>query len=178
MLGVYQLDTSGYCVVGMISLQKSLPPCDTGKNSGYDTAMATKKNRSPRPINPPAATADATPFTKDGIPKTVADRMMKRAVGFSSVPTLLGFLIFPAGYFLLKAGYTIPNWMVVFTSMGFLGLGVAGISYGLLSTPWLPSETGTFWGWKTFWENVQRLSTGLGKEGERIRAEKQASTKK
>ncbi len=116
-------------------------------------------------------------MTQGGVPKPVADQMIKRGFWFGGIPTLLGFICFPAGYALIQRGVDVPNGSVVLVSMGFLGLGVAGISYGMLSTPWLSSESDNWFGWRSFRTNWRRLWSGLGVEGERIRAEKQATKK-
>ncbi|MCY7278245.1 MAG: PAM68 family protein, partial [Phormidesmis sp. CAN_BIN44] len=71
------------------------------------------------------------------IPEVVSKRMARRMAFFCGIPSSLGMLTLIASYFLLiKAGIKLPNVAVVLVSMGFLGLGVLGLSYGLISASW------------------------------------------
>ncbi|WP_218081374.1 PAM68 family protein [Anthocerotibacter panamensis] len=134
-----------------------------------------KKNRSRRAgrVTPPVQSD--VPFTKDGIPKPVADRMGKRAAAFGAPPTLLMFATFFVSYWLLSRGVPIPPGMVLFVSISFAALASGGVVYGMLSTPWGVGEQGTPLGWRAFRTNLQRLFSGLETESERLRTEKRAA---
>jgi len=44
----------------------------------------------------------------------------------------------------------------VLVSMGFFGLGVLGLSYGVLSASWDENRVGTLLGWQDFTQNLGR----------------------
>jgi Photosynthesis affected mutant 68 len=92
-----------------------------------------------------------------GIPKVVSDRMARRMVSFCAVPTLLGMLTFVVSYFAVTSGFKLPNVVVLLVSMGFLGLGVIGLSYGILSASWDEERVGTRLGYEEFSTNFGRL---------------------
>ncbi len=48
--------------------------------------------------------------------------------------------------------------VVLGVSLGFLGLGVVGLSYGLLSASWDEERVGGWWGWPEFRLNFGRMS--------------------
>ncbi|MEM1425288.1 MAG: PAM68 family protein [Cyanobacteria bacterium P01_H01_bin.130] len=92
------------------------------------------------------------------IPEVVSNRMLKRMLIFSGVPTFLGFASFIAGYFInVGTDIELPNVVVLLTSLGGLGLGVLGLSYGLVSTSWDEREEGTALGLDEAKVNVGRL---------------------
>ena len=93
------------------------------------------------------------------IPEVVSKRMARRMALFCGIPSALGMLTFIASYLLLvKAGIKLPNVAVVLVSMGFLGLGVLGLSYGLISASWDEERAGTRVGLEEFNLNFKRLT--------------------
>ncbi len=93
------------------------------------------------------------------IPEVVSKRMARRMAFFCGIPSALGMLTFIASYLLLvKAGIKLPNVAVVLVSMGFLGLGVLGLSYGLISASWDEERVGTRVGLEEFNLNFKRLT--------------------
>ncbi|MEM6501391.1 MAG: PAM68 family protein [Cyanobacteria bacterium P01_C01_bin.89] len=93
------------------------------------------------------------------IPKVVSDRMLKRMLVFSGVPTAIGFGSFIAGYFInVNTDIELPNVVVLLTSLGGLGLGVIGLSYGLLSTSWDENDKGSALGVSEAKVNFGRLA--------------------
>ncbi len=93
------------------------------------------------------------------IPEVVSKRMARRMAFFCGLPSALGMLTFIVSYFLLvKAGIKLPNVAVVLVSMGFLGLGVLGLSYGLISASWDEERVGTRVGLEEFNLNFKRLT--------------------
>jgi Photosynthesis affected mutant 68 len=93
-----------------------------------------------------------------GIPKVVSDRMARRMMSFCALPTLLGMLTFVVSYFVVTNGWLkLPNVVVLLVSMGFLGLGVIGLSYGILSASWDEERVGTRLGYEEFSTNFGRL---------------------
>ncbi|MCG9893690.1 MAG: PAM68 family protein [Thermosynechococcaceae cyanobacterium MS004] len=91
-----------------------------------------------------------------GIPEQVSQRMIRRMAIFCGVPTLLGLASFPVSYFVLQQGIELPNVAVLLVSLGFLGLGVLGLSYGVLSASWDEDAVGTVLGWPEFQLNLGR----------------------
>lgn len=138
--------------------------------------MAKKGKRTPSaPISSTAPTP-AIPFGKDKLPKEVSDRMGRRMFVFAGVPTFLGILVFPIAYSLIKyGGVDLPHVAVILVSMGFLGLGVLGITYGGLSASWDLGRKGSLLGIAEAKINFQRLKEGLDDEGERVRKARRPS---
>ena len=113
---------------------------------------------------PLPATKDTTQqvrrFTKEemAIPKVVSDRMARRAALFSGIPTFLGVATFVVSYFIVTQGwFKLPTVAVLLTSMGFFGLGVLGLSYGILSASWDEQTLGGYLGWQEFKVNWERM---------------------
>ncbi len=91
------------------------------------------------------------------MPQAVSQRVMRRVFWFCGVPTLLGFSTFLGSYGLVKSGIEVPNYAVVLLSMGFLGLGVLGLSYGAISASWDEDRVGSRVGWEEFQKNLGYL---------------------
>lgn len=94
------------------------------------------------------------------IPEVVSKRMIRRMAIFSGIPTGLGIFSFFAFYLVVKQEwFNVPNTAVLLVSMGLFGLGVLGLSYGILSTSWDEDRVGTWWGWSDFTVNFGRLTS-------------------
>ncbi|MGG6266891.1 PAM68 family protein [Leptolyngbya sp. AN03gr2] len=92
------------------------------------------------------------------VPDVVSKRMARRMAFFCGVPTTLGIATFVVSYFLVTKGiYKLPNVAVVLVSMLFFGLGVVGLSYGLLSASWDEDRVGGLVGAEEFSTNLGRL---------------------
>ncbi len=93
------------------------------------------------------------------IPDVVSQRMVRRMAIFSGVPSFLGMFTFVAAYFLISQNIypDLPNAAVVATSLLFLGLGVVGLSYGLLSASWDERSEGSMLGFEQFPDNFGRM---------------------
>jgi Photosynthesis affected mutant 68 len=103
------------------------------------------------------------PYTKEemAIPKVISDRMIRRVAYFSGIPTALGITTLVASYLLVAfAGIKLPPIAVLLLNMGFFGLGVVGITYGVLSTSWEIDRTGTLFGLGEFTTNWGRMVEG------------------
>lgn len=84
--------------------------------------------------------------------------MAKRMLIFCGVPTLLGLSTFPVSYFFLfQNGIELPNVAVLFASLGLFGLGVAGLSYGVVSASWDEDKPGSLLGFQEFSINFGRI---------------------
>lgn len=125
-----------------------------------------KKRQKPAKKTPaPVETADKnrqkTPVSKEemAIPAAVSQRMARRMAFFCGIPTALGMSTFVASYFILtNAWFKLPNIAVVLVSMGFFGLGVLGLTYGVLSSSWDEEVPGSLWGFPEFTTNFGRMT--------------------
>lgn len=104
-------------------------------------------------------TANQPPFTKEemALPKVVSDRMARRMVVFCGVPTVLGMATLIGGYVAISHGIKPPGVLVLLLSMGFLGLSVLGLTYGILSASWDEEVAGSKLGWSEFVINWGRM---------------------
>jgi Photosynthesis affected mutant 68 len=103
------------------------------------------------------------------IPEIVSQRMGRRMAWFSGIPTFCGMMTFVVSYFLVKqAGVDLPPSVVLLVSAGCFGLGVVGLSYGLLSASWEEDNVGSLIGAEQFGVNLGRLRAGW-KEGRQQR---------
>ena len=133
---------------------------NTTKKSDKQPPVPKKpENKSPET----AKTSGSTPpLTKAemAIPKVVSDRMARRMALLCGVPTALGMATFVASYLIVNHGWLkLPNVAVVLVSMGFFGLGVLGLSYGVLSASWDEEILGTKLGWQEFKTNWGRMTS-------------------
>jgi Photosynthesis affected mutant 68 len=107
------------------------------------------KNPKKTPVSP----------TEMAIPAVVSQRMARRMAFFCGVPTGLGMSTFIASYFIVtQAWFKLPNIAVVLVSMGFFGLGVLGLTYGVLSASWDEDIPGSLWGGQEFATNLGRMT--------------------
>ncbi|KGF72160.1 hypothetical protein DO97_11720 [Neosynechococcus sphagnicola sy1] len=99
----------------------------------------------------------ATTALISGIPPIVSQRMARRMVVFCGVPTTLGMLTFIGSYVVVSQGwFKLPPIAVLLVSLGFFGLGVVGLTYGVLSASWDEVQSGTYLGWEDFKTNWGR----------------------
>ena len=137
--------------------RKSLPfePKKTPKVSQSAANKKLKSNYKPQkaPVSP------KPPFTKEemALPKVVSDRMARRMVVFCGVPTVLGMVTLIGGYVGITHGFKPPGVLVLLTSMGFLGLSVLGLTYGILSASWDEENAGSKLGIQEFVVNWGRM---------------------
>jgi hypothetical protein len=127
-------------------------------------------NRKKTPKKPPEPSASAikteekpqaqTTGTKQSqsIPEVVSRRMISRIALFCGVPTFLGIATFFVSYLIVSKGlFELPNTAVLLVSMGCFGLGVLGLSYGVLSASWDEEVSGSSLGWQEFTTNFGRM---------------------
>ncbi|XGB41930.1 MAG: PAM68 family protein [Nodosilinea sp. LVE1205-7] len=122
-----------------------------GKSSGQPGSA--------KPVNPRSpASPSAT-----GIPEVVSQRMLRRMLFFSGIPTGLGVVTFFASYFLIvKVAIELPPYLVLLTTLGCFGLGVVGLTYGVLSASWDEDRPGTWLGLGEFKVNFGRMTSAWG----------------
>ena len=130
------------------STQDKSPKNNLGK-SGSDRPSISSQNR-PR--------AGSQNRESPAIPEVVSSRMIRRMALLSGVPILLGVLTFVGSYFIVVNDlFNLPNTAVLLVSMGWFGLGVLGLSYGVISASWDEDTSGSLVGWTEFSTNFQRL---------------------
>lgn len=94
---------------------------------------------------------------KGGIPAAVSKRMLRRMAVLSLGPIALGVGIFFLSYYLLSQEILeFAPVVVLLTTMGCFGLGVVGLSYGMLSASW-DEEPGDLIGMDEFKLNLGRM---------------------
>ncbi|WP_341734491.1 PAM68 family protein [Microcoleus sp. EPA2] len=105
--------------------------------------------------------ASQTKKQDPSIPEVVSKRMISRIAVFCGVPTLLGIATFFVSYLIVSKGlFDLPNTAVLLVSMGCFGLGVLGLSYGVLSASWDEEISGSVMGWEEFNTNFGRMREG------------------
>ncbi len=125
-----------------------LKPKRSQKSALKEQAKSQKRNKS-------RASRDAQP---DAIPEVVSQRMIRRMLVFSGVPTGLAAVIFIGSYVVLvRHIFEVPTTLVLLSTLGCFGLGVLGLSYGVLSASWEEAEPGSPLGWPEFRVNFGRM---------------------
>ena len=143
----------------------------TGKKSeARVTAKASAKpQKSPKPapktslspvLSKPAASGAgksvAATRASMAIPDAVSKRMAKRMAIFCGVPSFLAIATFVVSYYIVSHHLMdLPTSAVLLVSLGFFGLGVLGLSYGLFSASW-EDEPGSLLGASEFRINLGR----------------------
>jgi hypothetical protein len=151
------------------SSRKRLPfePGQSRKKSGKPPASPQKVEKaedSPSPSKKAKGEAKDSKATsvsraEMAIPDGVSKRMVRRMALFSGIPTTFGMATFVVSYFVVtNAWFKLPNVAVVLVSMGFFGLGVVGLTYGVLSASWDEERLGGWLGWGEFTTNVGRMT--------------------
>ena len=103
------------------------------------------------------------------IPKAVANRMARRVAVFTGLPTMASMGVFVGSYILVTRGISdIAPGLTLAVSGGFFLIGLAGLSYGVLSASWEP-DNGSMLGFENIGTNLQRMRQS-------IRAQKQPKT--
>ena len=93
------------------------------------------------------------------IPEVVSQRMIRRVAAFCGVPTFLVVSSLIVSYLLVTlADIQLPPIAVLFVNMGLFGLGVLGITYGVLSASWDEERPGTILGLAEFSTNWGRMT--------------------
>lgn len=97
------------------------------------------------------------PDSDGRIPKEVSRRMVRRMAILSISPIAVGVSIFFLSYYLLSEQIvTFAPIVTLLTTMGCFGLGVVGLTYGMLSASW-DEEPGSLVGLDEFKLNFGRI---------------------
>ena len=96
-----------------------------------------------------------------GIPKYVADRMARRIFFTAGIPTILGMSVFVVSYIIVTRNIAeIPPSSTIAISALFFLLGLAGLSFGILSASW-DEEPGSFFGIENIPMNIERAKAAF-----------------
>ena len=99
--------------------------------------------------------------SSSGIPKYVADRMARRIFFTAGIPTILGMSVFIVSYIIVTRNIAeIPPSSTIAISALFFLLGLAGLSFGILSASW-DKEPGSFFGIENIPMNIQRAKAAF-----------------
>jgi len=92
-----------------------------------------------------------------GIPKYVANRMARRIVITTGLPTLSGMGVFIGSYYVISRDIAeiSPTITLVTSAMCFF-VGLLGLSYGILSASWDP-QPGSILGLENIQPNISRI---------------------
>lgn len=138
------------------SVPKSNLPFEPASNR----KKPAKKSPSPTVQAKNDSTGTETPSSSRSmaVPEVVSRRMARRMGIFCGIPTGLGVLTFVVSYLVVtNQWFKLPNVVVVLVSMGCFGLGVVGLSYGVLSASWDEERVGSWFGWEEFTVNFGRV---------------------
>ena len=99
--------------------------------------------------------------SSSGIPKYVADRMARRIFFTAGIPTILGMSVFVVSYIIVTKNIAeIPPSSTIAVSALFFLLGLAGLSFGILSASW-DKEPGSFFGIENIPMNIERAKAAF-----------------
>lgn len=124
----------------------------------FEPVQKKKKSTTPKQQYRENSAYDTKKANLSAIPDGVSKRMIGRMIAFSGLPTALGVSSFFIFYWIVTNQiFKVPTTAVVLVSMGFFGLGVIGLSYGILSASWDEDTPGSFWGFPEFKLNFSRM---------------------
>lgn len=151
------------------SSRKRLPfePTGKGANKAVKASKAPKSTPAPaKAAAKPSAAAKKTANPKQAagesasIPQAVSNRMLRRMLVFSGVPTASGVLTFVVSYYLVvNQVVELPSYFVLLVTLGCFGLGVVGLTYGVLSASWDEDRPGSWLGLDEFKLNFSRVTS-------------------
>jgi len=145
--------------------EKKAPPASAKQEKQSDSRKSDSQSTSKKAASQKGV-AKAVKGDRSGqnsasmsIPDAVSRRMVRRMALFCGVPSALGMSTFFVSYFVVTHDLVaLPNVAVVLISMGFFGLGVLGLSYGVLSASWDEAVAGSALGWSEFTTNLGRMT--------------------
>ena len=128
----------------------------------------TKRQKPPKALSKPQAKPKTSekqaskqpPFNKEemAIPQVVSQRMIRRVAGFCGIPTALGITTLVVSYLLaMYSEIQLSPIAVLLVNMGLFGIGVLGITYGVLSASWDEERAGSLLGLGEFSTNWGRM---------------------
>ena len=120
---------------------------------------------------------DPTTKISKGIPKYVADRMARRIFFTAGIPTILGMSVFVISYFIVTKNIAeIPPSSTIAISALFFLIGLAGLSFGILSASW-DKEPGSLLGIENIPLNIQRAKAAFKPATQNFETNSESSNK-
>jgi len=148
---------------------------DSAKTDSAPSAAAKSKPQiTSKPLKP---ASKAKRSTAEGIPEVISQRMMRRVAWFSGVPSLLGIATFVVSYLAVSHEVPLPTYAVLLVSLGWFGLGVLGVSYGVMSASWDEEVPGSAIGVTELRTNWGRMSSAWKETREQARKEARQQAK-
>ena len=145
------------------SSRKRLPFEPTGKVPAPKSSSANKPAPSGSSTTSNSRAKGSKTAESAAIPEVVSQRMLRRMLAFSGIPTGLGVLIFFLSYYLVvKTQVELPPYAVLLATLGCFGLGVVGLTYGVLSASWDEDRPGGWLGLGEFKVNFGRMTQAWG----------------
>ena len=142
------------------SRKSSAPKISTKAQAQVDEILAGNRQRSPKKIDKSQRKSSRRSVDKansGAIPEAVSRRMLRRMAILSGSPVFLGVGIFFLAYYLQSRQIVeFPPVAVLLVTMGCFGLGVLGLTYGVMSASW-DSEPGSLVGLSEFKLNFGRV---------------------
>lgn len=133
------------------------------EDSARDRLPFEPKRKREKPSKTPSTTPASAARSREAsnlsaIPDDVSKRMIRRMAICSGLPTGLGLSSFVIFYVIVTQGwFELPPYVVFYITLLLFGLGVVGLSYGVLSTSWESNRVGGLLGLQEFRLNAGRL---------------------
>ncbi len=139
----------------------------TASSQPSKKAVSSKKTTPKQAASKQSSARQSSPKqsgkTPAAIPESVSNRMLRRMLAFSGIPTVLGVLTFFVSYYLVvNQVVDLPSYFVLLVTLGCFGLGVVGLTYGVLSASWDEDRPGTWLGLDEFRTNFGRMTSAWG----------------
>ncbi|MBI4782600.1 MAG: PAM68 family protein [Oscillatoriophycideae cyanobacterium NC_groundwater_1537_Pr4_S-0.65um_50_18] len=146
-----------------------------GKAKGADRAKSgNAKAVAPKSVSTKSGGVEGVrrkdAIATSGIPDVVSRRMVWRMALLCGIPSALGMLTFVGSYLLVINDVNLPTYAVLLVSLGWFGLGVVGLSYGVLSASWDEEVVGSRLGWDEFTTNWGRMRANWRSNAELAKA--------
>ena len=128
------------------------------KKNSYEKSVFSNLENTTNTISNTISTSKRS---SSGIPKYVADRMARRIFFTAGIPTILGMSVFVISYIIVTRNIAeIPPSSTIAISALFFLLGLAGLSFGILSASW-DKEPGSFFGVENIPMNIKRAKAAF-----------------
>ena len=152
-------------------MKKKQSKKNKSKKKSIEIKNAFQKIENSTPNNP------NTNISK-GIPKYVADRMARRIFFTAGIPTILGMSVFVVSYFIVTKNIAeIPPSSTIAISALFFLIGLAGLSFGILSASW-DKEPGSLLGIENIPLNIQRAKSAFKPATQNFETNSESSNKR
>jgi Photosynthesis affected mutant 68 len=116
---------------------KAAKPSSTKKSAKKPAAVDKTAAAKPVVASKKPAEAKRSSSATTAIPQVVSDRMLRRMLAFSGLPTGLGILTFFVSYYLVANQVVeLPSYFVLLVTLGCFGLDEFKVNFGRVSSAW------------------------------------------